>query len=234
MHPLKLLFVLPLALAFAAPPAPASKGPVFEFQARAIDPALRAKMQEAGSWMTDCPVGLDVLRLVELTHWDRKGRPQTGQLIVHKDVTEDIAGIFADLFEAKYPIDKMRLIHEYEASDLKSVTDNNSSAFCCRLKTGKRTRTKEADWSLHSFGRAIDLNPVFNPYVKRRGKTVIPPAGRPYHSKRQRRAKQATQPELIVKNGAVVHAFKKRGWEWGGDWTHSKDYQHFDKKKQTP
>jgi hypothetical protein len=74
-------------------------------------------------------------------------------------------------------------------------------------------------WSQHAFGRAIDVNPIENPYVS--GSHVSPPAGRPY-ANRSRHA-----PGMIHHGDRAFRAFARVGWEWGGDWPGPKDYQHF-------
>ena len=71
------------------------------------------------------------------------------------------------------------------------------------------------------MGRAIDLNPLRNPYVTRGGR-VSPPAGRPYANRARRAA------GMVHAGDAVVRAFAAAaGWRWGGNWSGSRDYQHF-------
>jgi hypothetical protein len=93
---------------------------------------------------------------------------------------------------------------------------NNTSAFNCRDITGTVGR-----FSNHSWGRAVDINPLTNPYVK--GDSVLPPTGRAYLDRTQ------SHPGSILRGSLIVKEFESRGWTWGGTWTDRKDYQHFEK-----
>lgn len=162
-----------------------------------------------------CPARAE-LRLLSVPHVDFKGRQKEGQLIVATDVAEDVLGIFADIHAAGYPIQSMRLVHHFRGDDGFSMAANNTSAFNCRLVAGT-TRLSQ-----HALGRAIDINPVQNPYVN--GGRTSPSAGVDYDEAAERRAQPGG---VIVADDAVVTAFKARGWGWGGDWSSMKDYQHF-------
>ena len=163
------------------------------------------------SYRSGCPVPLRDLRLLRLTHLDLDGRVQTGELVVHATLAEGVVRVFRRLYEAQFPIARMRLVDEYGGSDDRSMAANNTSAFNCRAVTGG------SSWSEHAYGRAIDVNPVQNPYV--RGSTVEPHAGRAYLDRSARRPGMA--------EGLLVQAFAAEGWRWGGTWSSSKDYQHF-------
>jgi hypothetical protein len=117
------------------------------------------------------------------------------------------------LFNAHFPFRRIWLIDAYGSDDRRSMAANNTSAFNCRYVAGT-TR-----WSEHAYGRAIDINPIQNPYVS--GSYVSPAAGRAY-ADRSRRA-----PGMIHAGDVVVRAFASIGWKWGGYWRSSKDYQHF-------
>lgn len=108
----------------------------------------------------------------------------------------------------------MRLVDAYGANDRRSMNADNTSAFNCREVAGS-----PGTWSRHAFGRAIDINPVENPYVS--GGYVSPKKGRAYAKRSPRRR------GMIVARGRVVKAFARVGWEWGGHWQGVKDYQHF-------
>ncbi len=182
-----------------------------------IDAGLRAQMLSAGSWKPGCPVPLEDLRLLRVVHHDGKASAW-GEMVVHEAVTEELEAIFGELHAAGFPIAKMRLIEAYDASDDRSVADNNTSAFNCRPITGGKR------FSRHSYGRAIDINPLVNPYWSKKKDEVIPPSGRPFLN----RSKKA--PGMISAKGPVVRAFAKRGWKWGGAWRSVKDWQHFEKR----
>lgn len=181
-------------------------------QVSRIDAAL-AKRMTGVSWRRGCPVGLRDLRLLTLRHWGFDNRLRTGRLVVHRDVASDVVDAFRVLYAARVPIRRMQLVDAYGASDFRSIEADNTSAFNCRYVDGT-TR-----WSEHSYGRAIDVNPIENPYVS--GGRTSHPASVPYLDRSRRR------PGMAVEGGALVRAFDRVGWGWGGRWTSVKDYQHF-------
>jgi D-alanyl-D-alanine carboxypeptidase len=189
----------------------AAAAPRFRGSVAAIDPATRSRMR--WSWRPGCPVGLADLRLLRVDHWGFDRRVHRGELVVHRDQARRVLGVIERLFRAGYPIRRMRLVDDYRADDDRSMAANNTSAFNCRPVAGT------SRWSEHAYGRAIDVNPVQNPYVA--GRHVSPPAGRPY-ADRARRA-----PGMIRAGDAVVRAFAAAGWAWGGAWRNARDYQHF-------
>lgn len=182
--------------------------PVFFAEARETSEA------ELGvSWRPGCPVGVDDLRWLEVAHWNMNGRVIDGVLVVHTDHVDDVTTVFEQLFAAKFPIESMRPITEFDADDNASMRANNSSAFNCRVISGTDR------WSQHAYGGAIDINPLINPWV--RGDVVDPPEGAPYLDR------DADVPGLIRAGDVVTEAFASIGWGWGGDWSSSLDYQHF-------
>jgi D-alanyl-D-alanine carboxypeptidase len=166
------------------------------------------------SWRPGCPVGLDDLRLVRARHWGFDGRVHTGRLVVHQDVARDVLTVLRHLYAARFPIRRMVPVDAYGASDFRSIEADNTSAFNCRPVEGT------SRWSEHAYGRAIDLNPIENPYVTSSG-TTSHRASRPY----LRRAPY--RPGMAVEGGVAVRAFDAVGWGWGGRWSGIKDYQHF-------
>jgi hypothetical protein len=177
-----------------------------------IDSA-QAKRMTGVSWRPGCPVGLRDLRLLRLSHWGFDGKTRTGRLIVHRDVARELVQVFRDLYAAQVPIRRMVPVDAYGASDFRSIEADNTSAFNCRFVEGT-TR-----WSNHAYGTAIDLNPIENPYVS--GGRTAHRASRPYVARTPRR------PGMAYEGGALVRAFDRIGWGWGGRWTSVKDYQHF-------
>lgn len=156
------------------------------------------------------------LRLLTLPYLNFEGEKKEGHLVVHASLAEEVVQIFLELFEDAFPIEKMRLIEEYEASDDASMEDNNSSAFCYREAV-----YKPGVISKHSFGRAIDINPLYNPYVK--GDLILPSHGNKFVNR------SLSHPAMITKEGPCYKAFVKRGWIWGGSWPDRQDYHHFEK-----
>lgn len=156
---------------------------------------------------------VEQLRAVDATHLGVDGRAHTGQVIVHADLATTMVSILRDLYAARFPIARMQPIDAFGGDDNRSMSANNTSAFNCRPVTGG------TGWSEHSYGRAIDVNPLVNPYV--RGSTVLPPEGARYADRSR------SDPGLIHGGDAAVQAFAARGWSWGGYWSSVKDYQHF-------
>jgi hypothetical protein len=176
-----------------------------------LPPSLERQMT-GSSWRSGCPVPLSSLRLLEIVHRGFDGRDRVGLLVLHRDVVADVRAALTTAYEAGFRIQRMRLIDRYGADDTRSMDANNSSGFNCRRIAGS------SSWSEHAHGRAIDLNPVQNPYV--RGTTVEPAAGRAYLDRGEVRT------GMLTRDGATVRAFLARGWGWGGDWSSSRDYQH--------
>jgi hypothetical protein len=167
------------------------------------------------SWKEGCPVEIGDLRLVTVAFVNFEGCVRGGELVAHKAVADELADIFRELFVIGFPIERVELIDRYEADDHLSMDANNSSAFNYRTVDGS------SSLSMHAYGLAVDINPVQNPYVSR-GR-VSPEAGREYASRSDAR------PGMVARGDAVYKAFTSRGWTWGGDWSNSSDYQHFQK-----
>lgn len=202
-----------LVLLGVASSVDAASGPPFRVTVRELPGSLRETMTGV-SWRPGCPVGLDELRLVRASHWGFDGRVRTGRIVVHHDVARDVATVLRRLYAGRFPIRRMVPVDAYGASDFRSIEADNTSAFNCRPVEGT-TR-----WSEHAYGRAIDLNPIENPYVSSDG-TSSHRASAPYLSRTRYRAGMA------VEGGVVVRAFDAVGWSWGGRWSGVKDYQHF-------
>jgi hypothetical protein len=165
------------------------------------------------SWREGCPLDVGALRSVDVSHLGYDGQVHTGRLIVAAEVAEDMVDIMSQLFAASFPIERMETVDVYGGDDDLSMAANNTSAFNCRPVTGG------GSWSEHSYGTAIDVNPLVNPYVI--GRTVLPPAGAAYADR------SLEAPGMIHDGDVVVEAFASHGWIWGGTWSSPKDYQHF-------
>ncbi len=196
-----------------APGAPASSG--FEASVHRIGPALRQRMRSTHG--PACPTAWRDLRLLRLTHVGYDGLDHTGELVVAAAYARDVVGVFEQLYDARWPIRRMRTVDAYGGSDARSMAANNTSGYNCR-------RVQDSDsWSDHALGAAIDLNPRQNPYLT--GSSVQPRQGRRF-------AEIDRSPDAVVPAGAiraddaVVRAFAAIGWQWGGTWA-VPDYQHF-------
>jgi hypothetical protein len=175
--------------------------------------AAQGKRMTGVSWRPGCPVPIRDLRLLTMSHRRFDGKVRQGRLIVHEDVARDLLGVFRRLYTAGVPIRRMVPVDAYGGSDFRSIEADNTSAFNCRFVDGT-TR-----WSEHAYGRAVDVNPIENPYVS--GGRTSHPASVPYLDRSRHR------PGMAYEGGAVVRAFDAIGWGWGGRWTSVKDYQHF-------
>ncbi|MBQ7658479.1 MAG: M15 family metallopeptidase [Butyrivibrio sp.] len=173
------------------------------------------------SYPVDCTVSLDELRYVGLKYVDFNGEIQTGELICNKALAQDMVEIFYELCTNDYRIESVKLVDEFGGDDTASMLANNTSCFNYRVVEGT-TRL-----SNHAYGRAIDLNPFYNPYVtyNKDGTTNISPEGSEAYADRS-----ASFPYKIDENDLAYKLFKEHGFKWGGDWNNSKDYQHFEKK----
>jgi hypothetical protein len=178
-----------------------------------ISPAL-ARAMTGVSWRPGCPVALSDLRVVTATHHGFDGRDHTGRLIVHRDVAPQVLGVLRRLYADGFPIRRMVPVDAYGGDDTRSVAADNTSAFNCRFVEGT-TRYSE-----HAYGRAIDVNPIENPYVTSAG-TTEHRASRPYLRRTPFR------PGMAAEGHALVRAFDAIGWGWGGRWSGARDYQHF-------
>jgi hypothetical protein len=188
----------------------ALQAPPFTHSASRVTPA-----QLPYSWHRGCPVAPSELRRLRLTYWGFDGRPHTGALVLNRDAVAHVTRVFARLYAARFPIRRMRPIDVYRGNDERSLAADNTAAFNCRYAIAPGPRR----WSAHAYGEAIDVNPVQNPYLV--GRRVHPPAGRAYLDRSQIR------PGMAVPGGVLVRAFAAVGWQWGGRWTGSPDYQHF-------
>ena len=166
------------------------------------------------SWRPGCPVPLRDLRLVRVTHLDFQGDRRWGKLVVHQWFADGFVRVFRRLYAVGFPIRRMDLVDRYGADDMRSMRADNTSAFNCRYRNGEC-----CTWSMHAYGKAIDINPVENPYVGSWG--VSPPNGADFVDRSPKRK------GMIAHGDAVWTAFRRIGWEWGGDWSWPVDYQHF-------
>jgi hypothetical protein len=188
-----------------------------DFSARVsqIPPDVQQRMR-GRSWHDDpaCPA-FSALRSLQLTHHGFDGALHHGELVVNVEVADEVVAIFAEIFAAQFPIERMQPVETFGGSDDASMAANNTSCFNFRRIQGSDTL------SHHALGLAIDINPVQNPWV--RGQRVDPPAARAYLDRQQQR------PGMLVRSGPVVQAFLSRGWYWGGDFDDVYDYHHFSK-----
>ncbi|MCM1119910.1 MAG: M15 family metallopeptidase [bacterium] len=168
----------------------------------------------------DPAIALMDLSYVHVLHYNFEGESAEGELICNQAIAQDLVEIFWELYQAEYQIERIRLIDEYGGDDDLSMEDNNTSCFNYRVVSGSTSLSK------HAYGLAIDINPLYNPYItynKDQTFNVSPAAGEEYADRSR------TFPYKIDENDLCYRLFKERGFTWGGDWNSCKDYQHFQK-----
>lgn len=187
----------------------------------------RCRLLAVGCWLAGAvaaaqaqPAGV-VLDTVQVEHVDFQGRTQQGLIVCNKAIANDLREIFAELYKAEYPIERIRPISEYGNDDERSMRANNTSCYCYRVVEGS---TKLSN---HARGMAVDVNPLYNPCVRRRkdGTMLVQPAtGKPYTDRAKPFKYKITRHDLCYR------LFTQHGFRWGGNWKTVKDYQHFEKE----
>lgn len=172
------------------------------------------------SYPEGCTVARTDLRYLRLSHVDAEGREHVGEMVCNKAIAQDLIDIFRELYRQKYPIQRIRLIDDYEASDERSMRDNNTSCFCYRTISGSKKLSK------HALGMAIDVNTLYNPYVYtgKDGQSVVEPVTASRYVDRTK-----SFPYKIEKGDLLHRLFLQLGFRWGGSWRTMKDWQHFEK-----
>ena len=166
------------------------------------------------SWHPGCPVDPVDLRELRILHVGFGGVAILGRLVVHRTATADAIHFFETMYEHRIPIESMTPASEFDGDDIVMMESNNTSGFNCRRVTGG------VAWSQHAFGRAIDINPLYNPYVS--AGTVLPATGAEWVDR------DRYHPSMLRGGGPLVASVIERGWRWGGQWNSLKDYQHID------
>jgi D-alanyl-D-alanine carboxypeptidase len=188
-------------------PPPLDAG--FAWTATAVPDDVLAR----SSWREGCPVDVDDLTYLTLSHFGFDGRFHTGELLVNAAWADDIVEVFRKLHEARFPIEEMRIIRLDEIDAPPTGDGNVTSSFECRPATGS------TGWSYHAYGLAVDINPFHNPYVK--GDLILPELASSYLDR------SLVRPGMVVDGDVVTTAFDDIGWGWGGNWRTVKDWMHF-------
>lgn len=155
---------------------------------------------------------IDSLCLIDVHYFSTDGQIHKGQLVIHKDVKEEVEKIFKLALQYEFPIKKAIPIVKYGWSDSISMAENNTSAFNYRNIAGTNRLSR------HSYGKAVDINPMFNPYIDN---GVITPKGGKWDK---------TRKGTLTEDCPIVKRFIELGWTWGGNFQSYKDYHHFDKR----
>lgn len=189
------------------------------FASEPLSNAVFGRMQ-GRSYPAGCRVPRASLRHVRLLHYDLDGNIRLGELVCHRDIADDLVAIFRELYRHRYSLQSVRLIDDFDADDERSMRANNTSSFCYRQIKGQ-TRL-----SAHAQGKAIDINPLYNPCWRRSrsGKVTVQPSNAMKYCDRT-----ADFPCKIDRNDLAYRLFMQHGFKWGGAWRTVKDYQHFEK-----
>ncbi len=180
-----------------------------------VGEAQWARIRAAGMARTGCPVTRTDLRRVEINHWGFDGAVHRGVLVVNADVASSVARIFTELYDARFPIRRMKPLEEYGGDNEKSMADDNTAAYNCRSATQQNSPPLK---SPHANGRAVDVNPFENPWQDPRCAPCWSPSDR-YGTVREGKG-------VIVEGGVAWSAFTSEGWIWQD--IDVKDYMHFD------
>jgi hypothetical protein len=182
------------------------------FRALVADPAPDRVIARS-TWRPGCPVGKSDLAWLRVTYWGFDDARHSGEMLVNGSVSGDVVAVFRRLYRDRFPIESMGIARLADLDAPPTGDGNGTGSFACRPIRGG------TGYSQHAYGLAVDLNPFQNPY--HRGDVVLPELASAYLDRAWLR------PGMITADGPAVRAFASIGWEWGGDWSSLKDYQHF-------
>ena len=189
------------------------------FTAQEIPKKIRNNMI-GKTYHENAHITFEDLSYLNVKYYDFEHKVKSGEIIVSKKLAREVLEIFSRLFDAEYEIEKMNLADCYDGDDDRIMADNNTSAFNYRVVADTNTI------SMHGYGRAIDINPLINPYIV--GEKVMPSNAVQYCDRK------LAFPHKIDHEDECYKIFAAHGWKWGGDWVNSKDYQHFYKEQNQP
>lgn len=186
------------------------------FSVQNLTPSILKRVKEYSCKEDICTKNVEELRYISILYIDFNGNEKKGEIVADYRIADDLKEIFEELYKAKYPLERVELIDVYEGNDDLSMQNNNTSAFNFRYIAGTNKLSR------HAEGLAIDINPLYNPQVT--ANAVYPEEGRPYIDRQNKRA------HMIDKEDLAYKLFIEHGFTWGGNWSSSKDYQHFEKE----
>ena len=183
-----------------------------------IPDSIWQKMQ-GKTYQPNDVIGRNDLRYLRLMHWDYDGKTHNGEMVCNRLIAQKLIRIFMELYRQHYPIQRIRLADEYDADDERQMRDNNTSCFCYRRVSNSKKL------SYHARGLAVDINPLYNPYIRtgKDGQQIVEPATAVSYCNRQKDFNYK-----IVKGDLCHKLFLQNGFVWGGSWKTQKDYQHFE------
>ncbi|MEV7430802.1 M15 family metallopeptidase [Nocardioides sp. NPDC092400] len=186
------------------------------YASRVVNPPP-ADVLARSTWEPACPVAAEDLAWLRVAFRGFEGDRHTGELLVAADAADDLAGVFGDLWRAGFPLEQLTITPRSALDAPPTGDGNGTGAFVCRPVTGGTS------YSEHAYGRAVDVNPFQNPYLRDlpAGRVVLPELASAYLDR------DDVRPGMVTPDGPVVRAFARIGWAWGGDYRSLKDYQHF-------
>lgn len=190
------------------------------FRAEEISDVVFERMK-GRSYKDNCTVPRSELRYLTIPHYDGQGNVRMGEMVCNRAIADDLIDIFREAFKIRYPIERMVLIDEYDADDSASMAADNTSCFNFRVVAGSKKLSN------HARGLAVDVNPFYNPYVRRRSGKVL------YVSPAEAAGYADRSTEFRYKidtSDALYRLFIAHGFRWGGAWKSAQDYQHFEKE----
>ena len=190
------------------------------FKSSPIPDAIFRRMQ-GKSYKQNCTVPRSSLRYLRVLHRNIDGRTQLGEIVCNQAIAADLLDIFRQLYKQGYKIERITLIDNYDGDDERSMASNNTSCFNFRVVSGTTKLSK------HAQGLAIDINPLYNPYVHLNNGKVEPANAKAYASNRT--SSRKVPVPFINTSDPCYRLFIQHGFRWGGAWRTVKDYQHFEK-----
>jgi len=172
------------------------------------------------------PAPIEILQCIDsvkVVYVNFNGEVKSGTIEIHTDLSLDVKLFFEEALKLGFPVERVVKSSDskYKWNDDALIADNATSGFNYRLIKGTDRP------SLHGLGRAFDVNDVLNPYIRYVDDTVaVDPSYAVY---------DPSTPGTLTADHPLVVFMKKRGWEWGGDWTPESgriDYQHFQKQAE--
>ena len=190
------------------------------FYYEAISDNLRRYITGISYPAEDAEISLDELRYVHIWHYNFDGDPSEGELICNEAIAQDLVEIFYELYRNEYQLEQVLLIDEFDGDDISSMESNNTSCF------NYRPIQDSTKLSKHALGLAVDINPLYNPYITYNAdgtEDVSPVSGSAYADRSASFSYKIDESDLCYK------LFIQYGFTWGGNWNSCKDYQHFQK-----
>ncbi len=102
---------------------------------------------------------IDQLVLIDVEYYSTDDKLHRGQLLLNHSIEKDIIAIFDSIKIWRFPIVQAIPIVAFDWDDNLSMAANNTSSFCYRKVVGTDNLSR------HATGRAIDINPFFNPMI---------------------------------------------------------------------